>query len=158
MYDVAPTFLRGAPPPVPLLRDSVVPDGCTAAPRGVLVILFILWPTHPARCRAGESEWETWGGGRERARCARTAPCALLAVCCSGRERGARNLSCCGVFLGPLDLFDCSDAPVKHQFSSEERWDVGVDEEDDSYLTEVRPSIPPRPSCACQLFLLCCAV
>ena len=41
MYDVAPTFLRGAPPPVPLLRDSVVPDGCTAAPRGVLVILFM---------------------------------------------------------------------------------------------------------------------
>jgi hypothetical protein len=59
-----------------------------------------------------------------------------------------------------LDLFDCSDAPVKHQFSSEERWDAGGDrfEEDDSYLTEVSSSIPLRHSRAFQLFMLCCAV
>lgn len=29
---------------------------------------------------------------------------------------------------GSMDLFDFADAPVKHQFCSEERWDLGADE------------------------------
>ena len=42
---------------------------------------------------------------------------------------------------GASDLFDCSG---KHQFCSEERWDVSIDRflEDDSYLSEVRPPTP----------------
>ncbi len=76
------------------------------------------------------------------------------------RAGGAQLILRWRVFSGPSDLFDCSDAPVKHQFSSEERWDVGGHcfEEDDSYLTEVSPSTPLRHSRPFQLLLLSCAI
>ena len=81
------------------------------------------------------------GGGAACA--AALAPCAeaVRAFGCGGACSVCRLTASHARPSGASDLFDCSG---KHQFCSEERWDVSIDRflEDDSYLSEVRPPTP----------------